>query len=99
MAKSLVARAIVAQAERPRRMVVVGSSAGLLSRPNACTPALATRFTTWMIERQHWRTEPTAPTSGNLFTPVLEGTEPSGGWRDRRWPIARRAPRLAGTPR
>ena len=94
-----VARAIIAQAERPGRVVVVGSTAGLLSRLSALAPALADRFVTRMIELQHWRTVPEPPTSGNLFAPVPEGTNVSGGWKDRRWPIARRAPRLAATPR
>jgi hypothetical protein len=92
-----VARAIVGQAERPRRMVVVGAGGGLLTRLHTLAPSLAEWFTARMIELQHTRMVPVESTTGNLFAPMAEGTEPSGGWQLGQLPVARITPNEGAT--
>ena len=87
-----VARAIVGLAERPRRMVIVGRGARMLTWLESLAPPLADRFIARLIESGHWQPTPAQSTSGNLFSPIAEWTDASGGWRTGRWPLARRAP-------
>ncbi len=78
-----VARTIIACVERPRREVIVGRS----GRMQIAMHAIAPRLYDWMVTRQ---TEAdgfrpgTAPHSpGNVFAPLLEGAEVSGGWKEQ----------------
>ena len=96
-----VARAIVRQAERPRPMVPVGFGAGFLIRLEVVAPSLAEWFVARMIELRHVRKAPAPPTTGNLFAPLPEWTDASGGWQYGASPIARSIPDdsvLAGRP-
>ena len=88
-----VARAIVAQVEYPRRMVVVGASAGFLTRLHIVAPSLAEWLVARMIELRHTQKTAASPPTGNLFSPAGEGTEASGGWKYGPWPVARSTPK------
>jgi short-subunit dehydrogenase len=88
-----VARAIVSLARRPRREVLVGTSAHVMSALWTLAPALAERLFARMTDTSHLRKGAAAETVGNAFGP--EGPEAeTGGWRrPTRW--ARRAAMLA----
>jgi short-subunit dehydrogenase len=88
-----VARAIVSLARRPRREVLVGTSAYVMSAVWTLAPALAERLFARMTDTSHLRKGAAAETVGNAFGP--EGPEAeTGGWRrPTRW--ARRAAMLA----
>ena len=87
-----VARAIVGQAERPRRTVVVGAGAGFLTRFHVVAPPLAEWLVARLIELRHVRKTPAGPTTGNLFAPVAAWTDQSGGWQEGPLPVARSTP-------
>jgi NAD(P)-dependent dehydrogenase (short-subunit alcohol dehydrogenase family) len=90
-----VARAVVKLAEHPRRQALVGASAGFLTRLSVFLPGLADRMVARMIEFQHFRAAPAAPTPGNLFAPSPEWSDTSGGWKRHGLPLARRTPAAA----
>ena len=73
-------RTLVAVAERPRRLAIVGGYGVIASLAHRLMPALVERIAEASIRRQHFRDDPREPTSGNLFDPVPEGTGASGGW-------------------
>lgn len=77
-----VARAIVRNAERPRREVVVGSSVRALEALHALSPALYERAITRSIEGGFFRDEPGEPGPGNLFEPDPEWTSVDGGFNE-----------------
>jgi NAD(P)-dependent dehydrogenase (short-subunit alcohol dehydrogenase family) len=79
-----VARAIVQAARWPVRDVLVGRGARPLVMMHAIGGRVFERLFAKQIERNHFLDEPQPPTSGNLFEPVEEGDEESGGWRERR---------------
>jgi short-subunit dehydrogenase len=80
-----VARAIVALARRPRREVLVGTSAHLLSGLWTLAPALAERLFARMTDTSHLRRGAAAETLGNAFGPQRPEAA-TGGWRrPRRW--------------
>jgi short-subunit dehydrogenase len=84
-----VARAIVSLARRPRREVLVGTSAHVMSALWTLAPALAERLFARMTDTSHLREGPAPDTVGNAFGPEGPAAE-TGGWRrPRRW--ARRA--------
>jgi hypothetical protein len=91
-----VARAIVGLARRPRREVLVGTSAHVLSLAWTLAPALTERWVAQLIHREHLRHErPTIDSPGNAFGPSGPEAE-TGGWRQPvRW--FRRAA-LVGVP-
>ena len=77
-----VARAIVRNAERPRREVVVGSSVRALEALHALSPALYERAITRGVEGGFFRDghEETGP--GNLFEPDPRWTSTDGGFNE-----------------
>jgi short-subunit dehydrogenase len=80
-----VARTIVSLVRRPRREVLVGTSAHLLSGLWTLAPALAERLFARMTDTSHLRRGPAAETVGNAFGPRRPEAE-TGGWRrPRRW--------------
>jgi short-subunit dehydrogenase len=80
-----VARAIVSLAVRPRREVLVGTSAHALSVLWTLAPALAERLFARMTDTSHLRRGAAPETLGNAFGPRPPETE-RGGWRKpRRW--------------
>jgi short-subunit dehydrogenase len=88
-----VARAIVSLALRPRREVLVGTSARFLSAMWTLVPALAERLFARLSDTGHLRKGPAAETLGNAFGPKRPSSE-TGGWR-RRTPWRRRAAFIA----
>jgi hypothetical protein len=86
-----VARAIVRCARRPRRERVVGRGGRQMILMHALAPALFERLFARRVERDHFEPEPSPPRSGNLFAPVTEGSDASGGWRSRSRSRIRRA--------
>ena len=75
-----VARALISVAERPRRVAIVGGYGIVASLDYPLMPALVERIAEASIRWQHFRSERQAPTSGNLFAPMPEGTHTTGGW-------------------
>jgi len=84
-----VARTIVSLAWRPRREVLVGTSAYVLSVAWAIAPSLAERLFARITDTSHLRRGPAPETLGNAFGPRPPEAE-TGGWRPR-WRWARRA--------
>ncbi|MBI3965811.1 MAG: SDR family NAD(P)-dependent oxidoreductase [Chloroflexi bacterium] len=75
-----VARAIGRLAEKPRSEIVVGTIAKLLLALARFAPDLAQRIVTREVEGGHFSQTPLPPSAGNLFQPVAEGADVSGGW-------------------
>lgn len=78
-----VARAIADLAERPRRQVYVGSVGPLSSALRVVSVGLYERIYGRMLRSDQFLDEPAAPTDGNLYSPVPEGTTSDDGWRER----------------
>jgi short-subunit dehydrogenase len=74
------ARTLVAVAEHPRRLAIVGSYGIMATLAYSLMPALAERIAELSIRWQHFRRQTQAPTSGNIFAPLPEGTGEHGGW-------------------
>jgi short-subunit dehydrogenase len=77
-----VASAIVGAIAKPEHEVVVGASTrvGLLNRRLA--PGLTEKAAATAMAEEQFADEPAAPTSGNVFAPVAEGADVSGGWTE-----------------
>jgi NAD(P)-dependent dehydrogenase (short-subunit alcohol dehydrogenase family) len=78
-----VARAIVACAYRPARRRLVGRGARAMVAMQAVGGPLFERLFAAQVERNHFLDEPAPPSPGNLFAPMAEGDDVSGGWRER----------------
>ena len=76
-----VANAIVRSATHPKRDVYVGNAGRLLNMQMKFMPAAVERAAATMVDKGHLEDTPTPSTSGNLFEPMLEGAEVSGGWK------------------
>ena len=77
-----VARAIVRNAERPRRESIVGSSVRALTALHALSPALYERAMTRGVEGGFFRDEPGQSGSGGLFEPDPAWTSTDGGFNE-----------------
>jgi hypothetical protein len=86
-----VARAMVACAENPRPEMLVGPSEIPFALLHAFLPGLYERLRAWQIGIDHFQDRPAPVTQGNLFQPVPEGTDVSGGWKAREGLTARPA--------
>ena len=86
-----VAKTIVGLAARPRREVVVGRAGRLLYLQWSLAPGRTERLLARLTDRQHLTDEPAPASEGNLFRPMQEGTEISGGWRAPRPSLTRPA--------
>jgi NAD(P)-dependent dehydrogenase (short-subunit alcohol dehydrogenase family) len=73
------ARTIVGLAARPRRVTVVGGFGRVLTWLYPLMPGIVERAATATIRRQHFRDGVRPATSGNLRTPMQEGTGSDGG--------------------
>ena len=83
----MVADAIIRCAERPTREVIVGGAGKMMASQWAMAPRLAERMFRVQAESDHFRKDqPVAPKQGNLFEPVREGTDATGGWGGSRLP-------------
>lgn len=77
-----VARAIVALARRPARQRGVGAVARLVLLGNRLAPRLAERIMA-VKGRDLLQERPATPTPGNVFEPVPQYNQESGGWKRR----------------
>lgn len=79
-----VAETIVALAQRPRGEVVVGWPARAAKLAYGLAPG-GTERVLGAVVRRYVRHAPLSPrTTGALLQPVVRGTRPSGGWRERK---------------
>ena len=92
-----VAKAIIRCAERPKREVIVGNAGRLLALQHSLSLGLYENMAARQIDRDHFQDKPAPSTSGNLFEPVQEGSEVSGGWRNAGGTVSARQMALAGT--
>jgi short-subunit dehydrogenase len=92
-----VAKAIIRCAQRPKREVIVGNAGRLLALQHALSLGLYEKMAARQIDRDHFQDEPASSTSGNLFEPVAEGAEVSGGWKNAAGTLSARRIALAGT--
>jgi NAD(P)-dependent dehydrogenase (short-subunit alcohol dehydrogenase family) len=77
-----VARAIMRCAERPYRERFVGTIAHVLGVHSVVLPGLTERLLALFTDKQlFYRDRPAAPHPGNVFQPMAEGTDLSGGWQ------------------
>lgn len=91
-----VARAVVRAARRPRRRVVVGPSARLLTWGHALTPGLVRAVVVRVTEHRCLAPRGTAPsTTGILSAPSASTAALRGGWSAGRRTALRRAAVLA----
>src|SRR5215212_1821868 len=91
-----VAKAIIRCAQRPKREVIVGNAGRLLALQHALSLGLYERQAARQIDKDHFRDEPASSTSGNLFEPVAEGSEVSGGWKNADGTVSARRMALGG---
>lgn len=77
-----VADAIVALARKPAREVVVGNAGRVMAMRHSLAPRRYEKSAARMIDREHFHDRPAEPTPGNLFRPMPEFAQVSGGWRD-----------------
>src|SRR3712207_2657449 len=83
----MVADAMVRCAERPTREVIVGGAGRMMATQWALAPRLAERIFKGQAESDHFRRDQAvAPKDGNLYAPMQEGTETTGGWGGSRLP-------------
>lgn len=75
-----VARAIVATAERPIRTTFV-DIARVLPLLKAIAPGWIEAYVGNLVRKRQFRDEPAPASPGNLFEPMAEGDDVSGGWR------------------
>jgi short-subunit dehydrogenase len=76
-----VAAAIVSGIAKPRREIVVGASTKLGLANDRLAPGLTEKAAAKQMASEQFADEPVEPTSGNLFAPMAEGDDISGGWR------------------
>lgn len=74
-----VADAIVGLAERPRSEVMIGTPGVMMSLLHAVLPGLAEKQVKTLVDADHFG-EPEPTSDGNLYQPLAEGSEVSGGW-------------------
>lgn len=81
---SVVARACVRLADRPRRELLAGGGFGhLTALGKLLAPPLAESFTGLAARLSEIGNRAAAATAGNVFDPVRDGLKVSGGWRRR----------------
>ena len=92
-----VAKAIVRCAQRPKGEVTVGNAGRLLALQHTLSLGFYENMAARQIDRDHFQDEPASSTSGNLFEPLQEGTEVSGGWKNADGTVSAQRMALAGT--
>jgi short-subunit dehydrogenase len=79
------AKTFVDLIERPQREVFIGSAGRVISAMHAVAPGAAEQTFAKQVDKTHLAQEQsTPPNPGNLFEPMQEGAEPSGGWKDKK---------------
>ena len=83
----MVAEAMIRCAERPTREVILGGAGRMMATQWALAPRLAERMFRVQAESDHFRQDQSVPPKdGNLYEPMREGTETTGGWGGSRLP-------------
>jgi NAD(P)-dependent dehydrogenase (short-subunit alcohol dehydrogenase family) len=77
------ARAIVALARRPQDQRVVGGVGHLLLLGNKLAPGATERVMGVKASREQLQPRPAPPTEGNVFEPLPQWNQKSGGWKLR----------------
>jgi hypothetical protein len=75
-----VADVIVATVRHPRRESFV-DIARVLPALRAIAPGWIESYVNKVVNKHQFRDERVAPSPGNLFEPMMEGDDVSGGWR------------------
>jgi len=75
-----VAEAILEAAEDGKRERIVGAAGKIVAQQRKVLAPLVDRVFGKQLERDHFADEAQPPTDGNLFAPMDEGTDASGGW-------------------
>jgi NAD(P)-dependent dehydrogenase (short-subunit alcohol dehydrogenase family) len=76
-----VAAALVELVRHPRREIIVGNSARFGLMMHTIAPALSERIFARHVEQKHFQDGAVPLTEGNLFKPMTEYHNVSGGWR------------------
>jgi NAD(P)-dependent dehydrogenase (short-subunit alcohol dehydrogenase family) len=76
-----VADAIVGLARSSHREVVVGNAGRLMTAQHSLAPRLYEKAAARMIDNDHFQDRPAEQTDGNLFRPMPEYAQVSGGWQ------------------
>jgi short-subunit dehydrogenase len=76
-----VATAIVDLIRHPKREIIVGNATKLGLMAHAIAPGLSERIFANRVEHKHFQNRPTPATDGNVFKPMTEYHNVSGGWR------------------
>jgi short-subunit dehydrogenase len=92
-----VAKAIIRCAQRPKREVIVGNAGRLLALQHTLSLGFYENMAARQIDKDHFQDEPASSTSGNLFEPLQEGTEVSGGWKNADGTVSAQRMALAAT--
>ncbi len=90
-----VAKKIVRNAQHPRKETTVGPTGYLLTWAHAATPKLYDLLVPYIFGWGAFRSEPAEQGPGNVFEPMPEWNQVTGGWRGERKPLLRRTA-LAG---
>ncbi len=80
-----IARRVVAAIRSPGRELYAGSAAPVYAAFRALLPRAFEPLMRATNERLQFRRRPAFDTPGNLFAPMEQGTEVSGGYRPRSW--------------
>jgi short-subunit dehydrogenase len=76
------ARAIVRLAARPQREIFIGNMARMQSTMHTLAPALTEPIMARQVDTLHFKHDgPASRTDGNIFEPMQEGSDASGGWK------------------
>jgi short-subunit dehydrogenase len=75
-----VANAIIKAVVSPRREIFIGGGR-MLPMVKTLAPRSIERLVGWMVRQLHFQSEPAPLSTGNLFEPMAEGADVSGGWR------------------
>jgi NAD(P)-dependent dehydrogenase (short-subunit alcohol dehydrogenase family) len=79
-----VAVALVSLAKHPRREVVVGNAGRMMIAQHSLAPGVYEKSAARQIDHNHFQEASAEPTHGNLFRPMPEYAQVSGGWQNGR---------------
>jgi short-subunit dehydrogenase len=95
LAPDRVVKKILRNARHPRSETTVGPTGYLLAWAHAATPKLYDFLVPYVFERGSFSSEPAEKGPGNVFEPMPEWNQVTGGWRDDGKALLRRVA-LAG---
>ncbi len=86
-----VVKQILRNAEKPRPETTVGPTGYLLTLAHAVTPKLYDFLVPYIFDWGAFRSEPADQGPGNVFEPMPEWNQITGGWREGKGTLLRRA--------